>query len=76
MYVMPSEATNLQFRPIDRNYCAVLYNGSHVGSVLKDDEEYVVHVGPAGIRFRETCKAHVKRTFILFLGECGYISVE
>ena len=76
MYVMPREAANLQFRPMGRDYCSVLYDGSHVGSILKEDDEYVVHVGPAGIRFRETCKAHVKRTFIIFLSECGYIPAE
>lgn len=76
MYVMPKEARNLQFQRIDHNYCGVLYNGSYVGSVLKDDDEYVVHVGPAGVRFRETCKAHLKRSFIIFLKESGYIATD
>ena len=74
MYVMPKEAANLQFDRIDHDYCAVLYSGNHVGSIRKDDDEYVVHVGPAGLRFRETNKAHVKRSFIMFLEQSGYIT--
>ncbi len=76
MYAMPNEARHLQFERIDDNYCGVLYSGSRVGSILKDGDEYVVHVGPAGIRFRETCKAHVKRSFIIFLEQSGYIATE
>ena len=74
MFVMPKEARNLKFQRIDHNYCDVLYNGSYVGSVLGQDDEYVAHAGPAGVRFRETCKANLKRSFILFLEQSGYIA--
>ena len=76
MYVIPKEARNLQFERIDDNYCGVHYRGSRVGSILKDEDEYVVHVGPAGIRFRETSKAHLKRSFVIFLAESGYITTD